>query len=338
MWSNFASAAVILQYHHVSEDTPFSTSLSPKQFESHLALLKANNFNVVPLAKLITQLKNKEVIAPRTVVITFDDGYQNVADNAAPLLNEYGYAYTIFVNPGAIARQHNSTMSWETLKQLQTQGASIANHTLHHDYLVERQPNESKQQWLDRLTHDFTHAEQMIAKHTGDNFRYLAYPYGEFNSEIQSLVSSLNFIGFGQHSGAVGIHNDLTRIPRFPASGPYADTKTLLTKLNSLPFTFISKQFADPLTSSTTPSLTLKLDTRNFNKAQLQCYASHEGKIEVTWKDEFTLSTQATKPLPEGRSRYNCTAPAKVNNDTKGTGPAFYWFSQPWVFNKSSVN
>ena len=37
-------AAVILQYHHVSDTTPKSTSISPAQFELHLHYLKNNDF------------------------------------------------------------------------------------------------------------------------------------------------------------------------------------------------------------------------------------------------------------------------------------------------------
>ncbi|HBY85746.1 MAG TPA: polysaccharide deacetylase, partial [Colwellia sp.] len=52
-------AAVILQYHHVSDSTPASTSISPKQFEVHLQYLKDNNFKVVALSELIEGIKNQ---------------------------------------------------------------------------------------------------------------------------------------------------------------------------------------------------------------------------------------------------------------------------------------
>ena len=55
-------AAVILQYHHVSETTPKSTSITPAQFEVHLQYLKDNNFTVVPLSELINSVKKQKTL------------------------------------------------------------------------------------------------------------------------------------------------------------------------------------------------------------------------------------------------------------------------------------
>lgn len=57
-WSAFAAdSAVVLQYHHVSADTPASTSVSPEQFERHLEYLAENGFNVRPLERAIMALQ-----------------------------------------------------------------------------------------------------------------------------------------------------------------------------------------------------------------------------------------------------------------------------------------
>ena len=55
--SNIDSHGVILVYHHVSVSTPPSTSISPADFERHLEYLEQNNFNVIPLDKMLTTLR-----------------------------------------------------------------------------------------------------------------------------------------------------------------------------------------------------------------------------------------------------------------------------------------
>ena len=50
-----ATAAVILQYHHVSADTPSSTSVTPAEFKAQLQHLKDQKLKVVPLDRLIGQ-------------------------------------------------------------------------------------------------------------------------------------------------------------------------------------------------------------------------------------------------------------------------------------------
>ena len=49
--------AVSLIYHHVSEDTPALTSVSPNVFEQHLDYLDEHNFNIWPLSRILDTLR-----------------------------------------------------------------------------------------------------------------------------------------------------------------------------------------------------------------------------------------------------------------------------------------
>ena len=68
-----AQAAVMLIYHHVANDTPRVTSVTPDELRQHLQYFKDNNFQVIGLDKLIHQLKNGEQLADNAVVITIND-------------------------------------------------------------------------------------------------------------------------------------------------------------------------------------------------------------------------------------------------------------------------
>ena len=63
-----AQAAVILQYHHVSETLPAVTSVSANTFTEHLSYLKEHNFNVIPLNELISALQQGKVSDRKSVV------------------------------------------------------------------------------------------------------------------------------------------------------------------------------------------------------------------------------------------------------------------------------
>jgi peptidoglycan/xylan/chitin deacetylase (PgdA/CDA1 family) len=321
--SNIAHAAVILQYHHVSDTLPRSTSLSESEFIAHLSYLKEQNYHVVPLSQIINAIKNKTPLADKLVVITFDDGYLNNMTEAAPILAKFGYPYTIFVNPQLIDEKKSYVLSWDQLRELAQQGASIANHSAKHDYLHRRLENETLEQWRKRITKDITESERRIKEEIGHNFKQLAYPYGEFNRELQLLVAELGFAGIGQHSGAVGMHTDLTRIPRFPAAGNYANLKTLKTKIASLPFAF--KVDAGSVTQDRQPTLDIEFITKDFYNTQFNCFVSGQSSGLINWTSDNQVTVQAKQPLGKGRSRYNCTAPSK-----KYSG-RYYWLSQPWI-------
>ena len=89
------------------------------------------------------------------------------------------------------------------LKELSKKGALIANNSGQHDYLHLKLENETDAQWQSRIKQDILSSQKRIKEEIGHNYKYLAYPYGEFNNELQALVTELGFVGIGQHSGAV---------------------------------------------------------------------------------------------------------------------------------------
>ncbi|GAA59717.1 hypothetical protein P20652_1581 [Pseudoalteromonas sp. BSi20652] len=320
-----AQAAVILQYHHVSETLPAVTSINANTFTKHLSYLKKHDFNVIPLNELILALQQGQTLPEKTVAITFDDGYNNNYDEAAPILEKFGYPYTIFVNPKLIDQNQRYVMGWDKLKELSKKGALISNHTAQHDYLHIKLENETGAQWKTRIKQDILYSQQRIKEEIGQDYKYLAYPYGEFNNELQSLVTELGFIGIGQHSGAVSKNSNFSRLPRFPASGFYSKLDTLSTKLNSHAFNITKLTYIDSVTEQNPPKLTIEFKMDDFHKTQFACYVSSVGQADLTWINENTVEITSPKILNKGRSRFNCTAPSIKKPSS------YYWFSQPWV-------
>jgi peptidoglycan/xylan/chitin deacetylase (PgdA/CDA1 family) len=318
-------AGVILQYHHVSDTLPNVTSVSATTFNEHLTYLQQHNFNVIALNDFINTLQQGQTLPEKTIAITFDDGYNNNYEQAAPLLEKFGYPYTIFVNPKLIDQGVRYVMGWDKLRELSKKGALIANHTAEHNYLHKKLKDESTEQWLMRTKKDILYSEQRIKQEIGHDYKYLAYPYGEFNKELQLLVTKLGFIGIGQHSGAINPSSDFSRLPRFPASGFYSTLDTLVTKLNARAFTIKQLTYNDTVTTENPPNLTIEFALTDFNQNQFACYVSGIGQAKLNWSNSKTVDVIAPKALNKGRSRFNCTAPAKSHSGS------YYWFSQPWV-------
>lgn len=324
-----SSAAIILQYHHVSETTPRSTSVTPSEFRAQMQHLKDHNFKVVPLDRLISQLQRQEPLADNEVAITFDDGFQNVFTTARPILKEFGYPYTMFLSPALIDRREGPVLTWEQVKIMQDEGVIIANHSSYHHRLAVPNQGETLAQWRKRVKADILLAEQQLEQQLGVKRKWLAYPYGDFSAELEQLVAELGFIGIGQQSGAIGPGVSMTRIPRYPSSSQFAKLEHFMPKLKTLAFPVTDYSKADPVSSRNPPVLQLTVSTKDFAAARLQCFFN--GKpipITIVQQDQdlLTFSTRADQPLKLSHNRYNCTAPSL---EKKGF---FYWFSQPWVF------
>lgn len=117
-----AESAVVLLYHHVAEDTPPSTTISPADFEAHLRYLRDNAFNVIALDHAIDSLRSGQALPDKSVVITFDDGYSSIYEAAFPMLQAYDYPFTLFLSTGPIDDGLNNYMTWDQIRQMSDAG------------------------------------------------------------------------------------------------------------------------------------------------------------------------------------------------------------------------
>ena len=103
--------AVVLMYHSVAPvarqgmQDP-SMAVPEAEFEAQMSFL-ARRRKVVSLGTLVDQLDEGHSPEPGTVVITFDDGYLDNYEIAAPILERLRLPATIFVATGHISRTEN---------------------------------------------------------------------------------------------------------------------------------------------------------------------------------------------------------------------------------------
>ena len=93
----------VLMYHHVSPVVG-SLTTSPENFESQIAGLARHGYRGLTASEFADFLAGKPT-PPKSVLITFDDGY---ADNwifAYPLLKKYGMCGTVFINPDFVDKR-----------------------------------------------------------------------------------------------------------------------------------------------------------------------------------------------------------------------------------------
>lgn len=329
--STVSHALVVLQYHHVSNKTPVSTSISPELFSAHMDYIAAEKFQVVDILQLKIWLQEGTTLPDRTVVITFDDGYRSVFTTAFPELKKRKWPFTVFVNTKSHDEKNSQFMSWQELKTLNKYGAVIANHTDSHPHLIRQKSGESFAKWHQRRESEIDFAEKRLAKELGRSHALFAYPYGEYDDNLKDYLKSKGYLAFGQHSGPISKNSDPQQLPRFPFGGRYGDMEDFASKLKSLPFPLsqikvttergavINNPELPP--SSSKPILRIASPLLKYLDGA-NCYASGQGKINSEIRGGV-LVAQASRDLPPGRSRYNCTVHAG--------GGRFYWYSQLFI-------
>ncbi len=323
--ANAASSGVITVYHHVANDTPPSTTISPEDFRGHLEYLRDNGYSVIALDRMVEDLRAGRDLPDKAVAITFDDGYSSIYDTAFPMLQEFGMPFTLFLSTDPTNQNQPNYVTWAQVEEMADAGVIIANHMVYHPYMLDRESGESDAYWIERNREELLEAEQAIFEHTGQNHRYLAYPYGEFDPAIKQMLAEEGFTGFAQNSGAMGPDSDFLALPRYPLASIYANLDTARTKFESLAFSARIVEPESPVTSEQSPSVTLQFNPGPYNLSQIGCFANSQA-IPMNWidREQGIVELEPNDRFSGRRWRYICTAPLP------GTG-RYFWYSVQWI-------
>jgi peptidoglycan/xylan/chitin deacetylase (PgdA/CDA1 family) len=179
-------------YHAVGErsapEDPFCLFVPQDRLYEQLSTLLSREWT--PLT-LDTYLQG--VAPPRSVLVTFDDGYQAMLEEGLPVLRELQMPATVFVLGGLLG----GTSRWmpempdeplldaEGVRELFRAGVDVECHGWDHSTLVKASP--------EALARNTTQAARALTDVTGRRPRAFAYPYGEHDAEARRAVAEAGF-------------------------------------------------------------------------------------------------------------------------------------------------
>jgi glycosyltransferase involved in cell wall biosynthesis len=204
----------ILMYHRIAEDASgFSVSL--ETFKTQMRYLEENGYIIHPLSVVADALSNKNVLPPKSVVITFDDGYADFLD-AWTVLQAFKFPVTLFVPTAYVGK----TNAWETqcmpndipmlsspqLQKLVQEGVDIQAHSHRHGSFTKISPQEIRQEIADNLS---------ALRQLGVQAKLFAYPSGECTPVARSLLREAGFKAALTCVSTLASHDsDLMALPR----------------------------------------------------------------------------------------------------------------------------
>ena len=174
----------IFSYHRVGDPKgDHVPTVTPDSFRKQLAFIARSHYTVWDLQDIVDQMRQGRAIGRRSVVITFDDGYEETSTVAAPLLRQFGFRATVFVTPTEVGLP--GFMTWEQLRTGGTDGLTIGSHTMHHVYL----PLLSQ----DRMHQELTESKRALERELGRPVVLLSYPVGGYTSAIQEAAKTSSY-------------------------------------------------------------------------------------------------------------------------------------------------
>jgi hypothetical protein len=115
------------------------------------------------------------------VVLTFDDQHISVYENALPLMQEYGFRGTSFVNSANLGSQN--LMTWDHVRQMELDfNWETGGHTLHHEQLNQLSLEEAKASILN---------DKLSLLNNGLQPESFALPRGQCPSQLYSFLMDL---------------------------------------------------------------------------------------------------------------------------------------------------
>lgn len=317
--------ATVLIYHRFGEGEHPSTSVTLAQFDAHLEHLAREGYRVWPLERIVATLQEGKQLPDQVVAITIDDAFESAYTGAFPRLKARGWPFTLFVNTDFVDARTRGYLSWDQLREMQRHGMRVANHGASHARLWLREPGESEARWTERVRADIGKAQTRLQAELGPDVnespRLFAYPYGEYDAALATLVAQMRYVAFGQHSGAIAALGDGKALPRFAMAERYAGIDEFAQKVGMHAFPIASVAPAEPrVRDEDPPALVVELETDAW-RGSISCYYGG-ARMPVDWLSATRFRTRAPGPLEAGRNRYNCTGRLDGR---------WYWFSQPFI-------
>ena len=311
-----ANSAVVLVYHRFGEDDVPSTNIRLEQFVEQIELLKSGGFNFMSLPALISSLKTGQAIPDKTIVITADDAYASIATEGWPRLKAAGIPLTLFVATDPVDAGSKRYLTWDQIRQLQSEGVYIAHHTASHLHMVDND--------IEFVRSDIERASKRFEEELGTIPKIIAYPYGEYSLALKEELKKLGFdAAFAQYSSVIHSKSDRYGLPRFPINEKYGELERfrLISSAKAIVTEDVTPQDTLLINSTNPPVYGFTIQENYPNLRALSCYPSNLGKAaDILNIGKNRIEIRFDKAFLKGRSRINCTMPAG--------GGRWYWLGK----------
>lgn len=216
-WLRPRFAVPVLMYHNIAEaktDRARANTVSPASFERQMAYLKKNGYRVLSVDEYISIYQKQQAFPPKSVLLTFDDGYANNYTAAFPILKKFDYPALIFLGPGSIDRQESDPqyyedphLNWAQIREMAAAVFTVGSHMEEEEYL----PDLSLEEQRKVLFQSRAHLQDRLKKPVD----YLSYPIGGFSEEIKTMARAAGYkAAFATNRGYDRYARDIYEIKR----------------------------------------------------------------------------------------------------------------------------
>ncbi|MGW4777732.1 polysaccharide deacetylase family protein [Streptomyces filamentosus] len=214
----------VLLYHPVTDDPPAwiaEFAVTPRQFASHLDAIADSGRTPLTVGALTGHLATGTPLPPRPVVLTFDDGFADLAGPTAEALAARALPATAYLTTGALAPGRPCLlppapmMTLAQAPRLEEHGLEIGAHTVSHPQLDTLRPAALRRELADPKAE----LEDLL----GHEVRHLAYPHGYNSPAVRRAARAAGY------ASAVAVRHALSS----PADEPFRIARLIVRRTHT---------------------------------------------------------------------------------------------------------
>jgi peptidoglycan/xylan/chitin deacetylase (PgdA/CDA1 family) len=186
------SPVPVLAYHSVGDARRGGTlrwSVSAGDFDEQMALLVRLGRTPLTVSRYADLLRGGGPLPPRPVLVTFDDGYPDLATAALPVLLRYGIPATAYLITSRVgvppAPGADPAVDWDQVAELRRAGLEIGSHSHTHRELDCLGPAQ--------LYHETAVSRRVLEERLAEPVSSFAYPYGYHSRAVRRAVRGAGY-------------------------------------------------------------------------------------------------------------------------------------------------
>jgi glycosyltransferase involved in cell wall biosynthesis/peptidoglycan/xylan/chitin deacetylase (PgdA/CDA1 family) len=226
-WRRLTRGTVVLIYHALGGvgEKPSRYVLPLSRFRRQLRWLQLRGYRIISLDEYARTWSEGRLPPPKSVVITFDDGYADNAELSSDDLRQLGAEAVVFIVSSLVGESNQWTpepplhdrplLSWEQLRKLRDDGIAVGAHTVSHPRLTDLDPEEASREVVE--------SRAALELRLGERVAHFAYPYGKTSNAVQRIVSEAGYVtACGIQPGANGAATPIHDLRRIEVEGTWS--------------------------------------------------------------------------------------------------------------------
>ncbi|HEV2054415.1 MAG TPA: glycosyltransferase [Methylomirabilota bacterium] len=209
----FGATLPILLYHHVGPPRPGTypeLTISPERFEQQVRWLASHGYVGIRPSDWQAWRLGAGTLPDKPVLLTFDDGYADLAEFALPVLERHGFGGAVFVVTGEVGGTNrwdeeqgagtHRLMRADQIREWSARGIEIGAHSRAHSNLTELSDAD--------LASELSGCASDLADLLGRPPAAFAYPYGYYDERVTERVRQAFDLAFTCDEGMNDLRTD----------------------------------------------------------------------------------------------------------------------------------